>query len=363
MAMMNLSAAWHADLAAQPVRVGRLVHAHERAHQPQLRLSVRDRGHEPAVGTHRGLARSSRHGRLRWQRSPPESVRGCGRGTQRAAARPRDCLRRPWTIALARYLPFGEPDSRRWLAPDEARTMLVPSDQHFGCRPVGHASRRCTSMASTHSPSCATWCRSRTRSPISATNSYGAYRFPFAPWILEYEERFKVKAHPLDHHHRNASGNRFAYDIGVVRLDGRRLDYHDLGRVSDRQRGAARVRARRARGRRRQGRRLPAHSAGQPAGVIDSTDANFVTIQHAFDPFDRTKAEFISYLHFQQDSVPLDLCPNICPEDAPAVQPRYRRRRSGRCRSCPLRSTWPRASSSDAPATPATRRRRTCTCT
>jgi hypothetical protein len=155
----------------------------------------------------------------------------------------------------------------------------------------------------------------------SETNSYGAYRFPFNPWILSNDERFSVKAHPLDHHHRNSSGNRFAYDIGIVRWTGSEW----TGNTPDEN----------ATGNETQlvfGRGVRAVANGKivacrrsapdnPLGVIDSTDANFVKIQHTFDPFDRTKAEFISYLHFQQDSVPLDVCPNICPEDEPECNP------------------------------------------
>ena len=226
----------------------------------------------------------------------------------------------PWTVALARYLPFGEPDSRRWLAPGESRSLVVPSDQHFGfAPPVMHLVL--------HFDGYTAFNLVRDMVPFTnaiadaATNSLGAYRFPFAPGILNYEERFSVKAHPLDHHHRNSSGNRFAYDIGIVRWTGD-------GWTSTTSDGSATGNASLL----AFGRGVRAVADGKvvacrrsapdnPLGVIDSTDANFVTIQHTFDPFDRTKAEFISYLHFQQDSVPLDACPNVCPADAPACNP------------------------------------------
>ena len=101
-------------------------------------------------------------------------------------------------------------------------------------------------------------------------------------------------------------------------LDGRRLDPHDAGRERDRQRTRLAF-----------GRAVRAVADGKvvacrrtapdnPFNVIQSKDANFVTIQHTVDPFDQTRTERISYLHFQQDSVPLRVCPNVCPEDAPA---------------------------------------------
>lgn len=226
----------------------------------------------------------------------------------------------PWTIALARYLPFGEPDSRRWIAPDETRTMLVPSDQHFGFAPsVMHLSL--------HFDGFNPFGIVRDMVPFQnaiadfETNSYGAYRFPFAPWTLEYEERFKVKAHPLDHHHRNASGNRFAYDIDIVRWTGSgwtSSTADESATVNEEElvwgRGVRAV----ANGKVVACRRS---APDNPLGAINSTEANFVTIQHTFDPFDKTRAEFISYIHFQQDSVPLDVCPNICPEDSPGCNP------------------------------------------
>jgi hypothetical protein len=226
----------------------------------------------------------------------------------------------PWTIALARYLPFGEPDSRRWLAPNESRSMVVPSDQHFGfAPPVMHlvltfAGFNPLGIVRDMVPF-------QNAIADAQTNSYGAYRFPFEPSILNFEERFSVKAHPLDHHHRNSAGNRFAYDIGIVRWTG--SDWVSTttdGSSTDNEgqlvwgRGVRAV----ANGKVVACRR---GAPDNPFGVIDSTEANFVTIQHTFDPFDRTKAEFISYVHFKQDSVPLDVCPNICPADAPACNP------------------------------------------
>jgi hypothetical protein len=226
----------------------------------------------------------------------------------------------PWTVALARYLPFGEPDSRRWLAPDESRSMVVPTDLHFGFAPsVMHLVLRFDGF----NP----YGIVRDMVPFqnavadSETNSYGAYRFPFDPWILNFDERFKVNAHPLDHHHRNASGNRFAYDIGIVRWTGSgwtESTTDDSTTVNEEEliwgRGVRAVADGKVVACRRS-------APDNPLGVIESTDANFVKIQHAFDPFDRTQAEYISYLHFKQDSVPLDVCPNICPEDSPACDP------------------------------------------
>ena len=226
----------------------------------------------------------------------------------------------PWTIALARYLPFGEPDSRRWLAPAESRSMVVPSDQHFGDMPS-------YMNLVLHFDGFTAFNIPRVMVPFQnaiadfETNSYGAYRFPFDSWILNFDERFRVKAHPLDHHHRNASGNRFAYDIDIVRWSGSgwtdsttdesvTVNEEELmwGRGVRAVAGGKVVACRRS-------------TPDNPFDVIESSDANFVKIQHVFDPFDLTKAEYISYLHFRQDSVPLDVCPNICPVDSPVCDP------------------------------------------
>lgn len=226
----------------------------------------------------------------------------------------------PWTVALARYLPFGEPDSRRWLAPDESRSMLVPSDQHFGLAPsVMHLVLQFDGF----NPLGVVRDMVPFQNAIAdaQTNSYGAYRFPFDPWILNFEERFHVKAHPLDQHHRNSSGNRFAYDIKIVRWTGSGWvattpDENATGNATQLVFGRG-VRAV-ADGKVVACRRT---APDNPLDVIESTDSNFVKIQHTFDPFDRTEAEFISYVHFKQDSVPLDVCPNICPADVPACNP------------------------------------------
>jgi len=226
----------------------------------------------------------------------------------------------PWTIALARYLPFGEPDSRRWLAPAENRSMVVPSDQHFGVMPT-------TMNLTLHFDGFNALNIPRVLVPFQnaiadlKTNSFGAYRFPFDPSILSLKERFRVKAHPLDHHHRNASGNRFAYDIDIMRWTGAEwTETTTDGSATGN--GAELV----------WGRGVRAVADGKVVacrrstpdntlGAIESPDANFVKIRHTVDPFDQTKTEFISYLHFKQDSVPLDVCPNICPEDSPACDP------------------------------------------
>ena len=170
----------------------------------------------------------------------------------------------PWTVALARYLPFGEPDSRRWLAPGESRSMVVPSDQHFGfAPPVMHLVLSFDGFTQFNVVRDMVPFQNAIADP--QTNSYGAYRFPFDPWILNFEERFSVAAHPLDHHHRNSSGNRFAYDIGIVRWTGDGWTPTTPDESATGNADATHVRARRARGRRRQGRRLPTHRAGQPA--------------------------------------------------------------------------------------------------
>lgn len=226
----------------------------------------------------------------------------------------------PWTIVLARYLPFGQPDSRRWLAPEEVRSMVVPSDQHFAFAP--HA-MILTLHFNSYNPIAIVRDMVPFQNAIAdaETNSYGAYLFPFAPATLEFEERFSVNAHPLDHHHRNSTGNRFAYDIGIVRWTGSEwtgaTEGGDAGSNEGQLVWGRGVRAV-ADGKVVSCRRS---APDNPHGTIENKDANFVKIQHTFDPFDRTQAEFISYVHFQQDSVPDDVCPNICPVESPACDP------------------------------------------
>ena len=191
----------------------------------------------------------------------------------------------PGTIALARYLPFGEPHSRRWLAPEEKRSMVVPSDLHFGFAPAAMILElkfdgfNQLNIVRDLVPF---------QNAIAdvETNSFGAYRFPFAPSILEFEERFSLTAHPLDHHHRNASGNRFAYDIDIVRWTGSdwtstTTDESATGNESRLVwgRGVRAVASGKVVSCRRSAPDNPLH-------VVENKDANFVKIQHTFDPFD-----------------------------------------------------------------------------
>ncbi len=53
----------------------------------------------------------------------------------------------------------------------------------------------------------------------------------------------------------------------------------------------------------------PGNIAGEPE--------NFVRIQHSFDAMDKSQREYVSYVHLRKESIPLGVCPLICPEDDP----------------------------------------------
>jgi hypothetical protein len=222
------------------------------------------------------------------------------------------------SIALARYLPFGEPDSRRWVAPGESRMIRMPEDRDLGSTapPIANVRLSFNGYADVHLFfELVEFSHAIADAP---TESFGSYPFPFAPSVLAYGERFLIKTHTLDHHHRNSEGNRFAYDISIVRWTGDgwtvkveqpdpegpgNQDYlvwkRPVRAVVDGQVVACR-------------RSAPDNIPGDFA-----PDSNFVTIQHTFDAFDSSQVEYLTYVHFAEDTVPLEVCPNVCPSDEP----------------------------------------------
>jgi len=229
----------------------------------------------------------------------------------------------PGMMALARYLPSGAPDDRRWIRDQERRRFIIPEDRDLkvgdefpdqilitlkfaGFEPV-EISRDLVSHFN----------QEQFPNPDQPPSIHVSYYFPLAPWTLDNEnEAFYVKSHPLDHHHRNASGNRFAYDIFVRRWDGESWtelveggdddaneDYLIWGRQVRSIGNGMVVECRRA------------YPDNAKPGEVDSSDANYLKIQYASSPFLVSDDEYVSFLHFQQGSIPEALCPLKCPVD------------------------------------------------
>lgn len=227
----------------------------------------------------------------------------------------------PWagpdSIALARYLPFGEPDSRRWVKPGQTLRVAVPEDRTFSTPAPSGVRVKLDFQGGT----LVDWQLERdvvplTQNAVTSAASPGGYLFPIPPYELAFDEAATVSGHPLMHHHRHSAGNRFAYDIGVGRWDGNKWN------------GAADIIVKGNAGYRAWDRDVRAMAAGvvvacrrssqdNTPGSISGAPANFVQIQHSFDLVDKSRREYVSYLHLRQDSIPLTVCPNICPEDNP----------------------------------------------
>jgi hypothetical protein len=211
---------------------------------------------------------------------------------------------------MARYLPFGEPDSRRWVAPNETRRLLVPEDRHLGVDAPFEFNLALTFDG--YDPFFVSRGVEVFENAIfsNMAQSFGSYRFPFAPSTLANDERFYVKAHTLDHHHRNSAGNRFAYDITVQRWDGDDWTWQVEAPTGGNADHLAWLRPVRAVA---PGKVVACRRSAPDTtpGAFDGSGANFVKIQHTFDPFDASKREFISYLHFAQSTVPEAVCPAI----------------------------------------------------
>ena len=228
----------------------------------------------------------------------------------------------PWTVVLGRYLPsVGEPDSRLWLKPDETRRIMIPQDGDFGAMPV-HVTVAIEVEGFDDIPIDRKMAEFSNAIADAATNSFGSYRFPFAPSELKNGERFLVKGHPLDHHHRNSPNNRYAYDISVQAYDGTwkgtttstTLDPDPDAEPNAKYLAWNRMVRAIASG------RVISCRRGAPdndPNTFANPDANYVLVKHTFDPGDLSREEFVSYVHFRQDSVPLAVCPDMCPVNKP----------------------------------------------
>jgi hypothetical protein len=225
----------------------------------------------------------------------------------------------PVSTAVARYLPFGEPESRRWVAPGKTLAFRVPEDRVFPQPPPALVSIRLDyEGGQTLDLQIDRDVQPLYNNAVTSNPAPGGYIFPLPVSQLGFDQAYGVAAHTLHNHHRHSSSSRFAYDLGMGRWDGSqwngfRATAVDLSvneaylvwNVPVRAMADGIVVACR--------RSAPDNTPGTIAG----TPANFVLIQHSFHPFDRTQTEFMTYHHLKQDSIPLGVCPSICPEDDP----------------------------------------------
>lgn len=225
----------------------------------------------------------------------------------------------PTSIALARYLPFGEVHSRRWVQPGATLKIVVPEDRIFPFPAPEKVGIQLDFEGGTE----VDWYLERDVLPLAenaviSNPAPGGYLFPIPPSELAFDEAAVAGGHPLSHHHRHSSGNRFAYDLGMARWDGAHWDGYVQGATDLWQNDAFLVWNRQVRAM-ADGQVVACRrsSLDNDPGSISGRPANFVKIQHAFDAFDKSRREFVSYLHLRQNTIPLSICPNICPEDNP----------------------------------------------
>jgi hypothetical protein len=220
----------------------------------------------------------------------------------------------PLTVALARYLPFGQPDSRRWIQSGASPAFAIPEDRTFDHPAPDSVRFELDFQGGTLTD----WQFERDVEPLLGNFvPSGGYLFPIGAEDLEEDEVAVAGGHPLQHHHRHSAGNRFAYDIGVARWDGAAW----TDEVEDPPTEPANS------SKLAWNRRVRAMADGEVVSCRRSTpdqdpgerigEANFVEIQHAFHNVDKSQREYAVYFHLQYDSVPIEICPNICPEDDP----------------------------------------------
>jgi len=220
----------------------------------------------------------------------------------------------PTTMAMARFLPNGEPESRRWLAPGAKMKLKIPEDRDFDPAPTD-ISVKFDFLGGT----IVDFQVDRDAQPLSSNAVIsnplaGGYLMPFSDTELAADEVVTVGAHHLWHHHRHSEGNRFAYDLGIGRWNGVKWTGVEAGGdsdvIEDRLAWNFPVAAM-ASGEVISCRNI---SEDNPLGGREGS-ANFVTIQHSFDAVDKLEREYVSYVHLKQGSIPDSVCPLICPED------------------------------------------------
>ena len=218
----------------------------------------------------------------------------------------------PFSIAINRHLPIGPVDSRRYIPPNNNRSISLPEDRYLGEIPPS------TLIVELQFDGYDVFSFSRSTSVFQNAVSegpainHGSYLFPFGTDQLANDERFLVKTHTLDHHHRHSSGSRFAYDISVVRDAGASgwIGSVKGGWTGGNEDYLVYMRPVRAAA----GGKVIACRRGAPdatPGEFDSPAANFVRIQR-YDGgpgVNLAANEHISYLHFAPDTVPEEICP------------------------------------------------------
>jgi Domain of unknown function (DUF5122) beta-propeller len=229
----------------------------------------------------------------------------------------------PHKIAMVRFLPNGEPDGRRWVGPSSTLKIALPEDRTFHYPLPDVISVELDFLGGTLTdmqfdrPLTHNWRHSVLSSPL-----IGTYHFPFANADLSFNEAATASGHVLNHHHRHSADSRFAYDIGLGYWNGASWTGLVEGAPDGSENANYRVW------------NLPVRamadgeivacrrtSPDNDPGDITGAPANFVRIQHAFDPFDKQRREFMDYYHLRMDSIPEELCPDICPEDQPECNP------------------------------------------
>ncbi len=227
----------------------------------------------------------------------------------------------PYSMAVARYLPSGEPHSRRWVEPGATIGVRVPEDRTFGTSPTQVSIRIDVMDGTTVDFQLDRDTQPLTGNAVDSNEAPGGYQFPIQASELAFDEAVTISGHTLTHHHRHSSSSRFAYDLGVGRWNG--VTWVGLKSGTD---GSVnqdflpwnrKVRATAA------GRVVACRRSApdNDPGIIAGTPANFVKIQHAFDPIDKSRREYVDYLHLKQDSIPMSVCPLICPEEDPECDP------------------------------------------
>lgn len=229
----------------------------------------------------------------------------------------------PHKIAMVRFLPNGEPDGRRWVGPGSTLKIALPEDRTFAYPLPEVISVELDFLGGTLTdlqfdrPLNHNWRHSVVSNPL-----LGTYHFPFANADLSFNEAATMSGHVLAHHHRHSANSRFAYDIGLGYWNGANWTGLVEGAPDGSENANYRVW------------NLPVRamadgeivacrrtSPDNDPGGITGDPANFLRIQHAFDPFDKQRREFMDYYHLRMDSIPEELCPNICPEDQPECNP------------------------------------------
>lgn len=229
----------------------------------------------------------------------------------------------PYKIAMVRFLPNGAPDSRRWVGPGSTVKIALPEDRTFVYPLPEVISIELDFLGGTLSdfqfdrPLSHNWRHSVMSNPL-----IGSYHFPFANSDIAFNEAATISGHVLTHHHRHSANSRFAYDIGLGYWTGSTWTGLVDGAPDKSQNANFRVWDLPVRAM-ADGEIVACRRTSQDndPGDMNGQPANFVRIQHTFNPWNKERREFMDYYHLRIDSIPEELCPDICPEDQPDCNP------------------------------------------